>query len=175
MQPATLNILNWNVEWRRPTSSAGRTLLSRISECQPDIICLTESYTDFIPSSGHLIEAAIDYGYPIVEGRRKFLLWSRQPWTAVDAVGHPDLPSGRFVRGTTSTPIGLIDVTGICIPWSGAHVVNGRRDRRRWEDHLALLGALSDIIPLRSSRRLIVGDFNQRCRALWLPARPIPL
>lgn len=160
MADRPLSIVNWNVEWRPPHSLAARTLRIRISEQAPDIVCLTECYRDFLPS-GHVIEAAADYGYPIREGRRKVLLWSQQPWSDVDPFGHPDLPSGRFVRGRTATPVGPIEVMGVCIPWSGAHVSTGRRDRKRWDDHLSYLDALAKIIPTAATRLLVVGDFNQ--------------
>lgn len=157
-----LRIVNWNVEWRRPRSSAARTLQARVFGQTPNIICLTESYRDFLPAPGHLIEAEADYGYPIREGRRKVLLWSEQPWSSVDAVGNPDLPTGRFIRGTTDTPIGPIDVVGVCIPWSGAHVSSGRRDKKRWEDHLAYLSTVGRILPVEPNRLVVAGDFNQK-------------
>lgn len=162
MTDGSLVIVNWNVEWRLPSSLAAATLRVRVFEQTPDIICLTESYRDFLPPSGHIIDADADYGYPIRKGRRKVLLWSKEPWSDIDAVGHPNLPSGRFVRGRTETPIGTIDVMGICIPWSGAHVSSGRRDRERWEDHLTYLKALAQIVPTAPSRLLVVGDFNQK-------------
>lgn len=157
-----LSIVNWNVEWRPPRSRAAQILRDRIFECDPDVICLTESYRDFLPASGHLIEAGADYGYPIRDGRRKALLWSKMPWSDSDPVGHQNLPSGRFVRGQTETPIGVIDVIGVCIPWSAAHVASGRRDRTRWQDHLAYLNGLAHVVPQRPSRLIVVGDFNQK-------------
>lgn len=157
-----LTIVNWNVEWRLTHTLAARALRGRIFEQAPDIICLTESYRDFLPPAGHVIEADADYGYPIFEGRRKVLLWSKQPWSNIDSVGHPDLPSGRFVRGGTETPFGPIDVIGVCIPWAGAHVASGRRDRKRWDDHLSYLNALAKVVPPNPSRLLVVGDFNQK-------------
>lgn len=157
-----LNVVNWNVEWRLPHSFAAQSLRARISEQTPDIICLTETYRNFLPPSGHIIEAQADYGYPIREGRRKVLLWSNQPWSDVDNVGDPNLPSGRFVRGRTETPIGTIDVMGVCIPWAGAHVTSGRRDRKRWEDHLSYITTLAHVVPAAPSRLLVVGDFNQK-------------
>lgn len=162
MADRQLSIVNWNVEWRQPHTLAARMLRVRIFDQMPDIICLSESYRNFLPPSGHRIEAEADYGYPIREGRRKVLLWSKQPWSNIDSVGHSDLPSGRFIRGKTETPVGPIDVIGVCIPWAGAHVTSGRRDRRRWEDHLAYLSALAKVVPADPSRLLVVGDFNQR-------------
>jgi endonuclease/exonuclease/phosphatase family metal-dependent hydrolase len=128
----------------------------------PDVICLTETYHNFLPPSGYMIEAEADYGYPMSEGRRKVLLWSKQPWSKVDSIGHSDLLSGRFIRGMTETPIGPVDVIGVCIPWAGAHVTSGRRDRKRWEDHLSYLRAFTQVVPPDPSRTVIVGDFNQK-------------
>lgn len=74
-----------------------------------------------------------------------------------------ELPGGRLVAGVTETPIGAITVVGVCIPWSGAHVAGGRRDRVRWQDHLAWLSGFERLSFARSRRRTVVlGDFNQR-------------
>lgn len=43
-----MNIVNWNVEWRQPDSTAAAILNQRIFESDPDLICLTESYSDFL-------------------------------------------------------------------------------------------------------------------------------
>ena len=100
-------------------------------------------------------------GYPIKEGRRKVVLWSRNPWMDVDMVGHADLPPGRFVAGRTTCNLGELTVIGVCIPWSMAHVKNARR--KVWEDHIAYLDGLDHILGnLGSERLVVVGDFNQR-------------
>jgi hypothetical protein len=63
----------------------------------------------------------------------------------------------------TDTPLGLIDVTAICIPWSRAHVSGGRRDRRPWEDHLKFIEGVTPLLKAEPSRpRILLGDFNQR-------------
>ena len=154
----------WNVEWKTPGSPAGGEIRSILNRAGADIICLTEGYAGLLPDSGYQILANPDYGYGTVDGRRKVLLWSRWPWTAVDIVGSPSLPAGRFVRGQVATPAGPIVVIGVCIPWSGAHVSTGRRDRIRWQDHQQYLEALRDLIAKeRPQNHLIVaGDFNQR-------------
>jgi endonuclease/exonuclease/phosphatase family metal-dependent hydrolase len=125
---------------------------------------VTEGFAEILPSGGHVIRAEADYGYPIKEGRRKVLLWSRQPWTEVDPVGSSELPSGRFVSGVTDTPLGRLRFIGVCIPWSAAHVSSGRRDRQRWEDHLAFVAGLQSILAHFSDhgRMVVSGDFNQR-------------
>jgi endonuclease/exonuclease/phosphatase family metal-dependent hydrolase len=163
-------LVTWNVEWRAATSTAADIIRARIFACQPDIICLTEAPADFLGDTGHVIEADADHGYPIRGNRRKVLLWSRQPWTAPDSVGHPDLPGGRYVSGATNTPAGSCHVTGVCIPWSAAHVTTGRRDRTRWEDHLRYLSGLQAILKHRTGTHVVVGDFNQA-----IPRRTAPL
>lgn len=162
MSESGVRIVNWNVEWKHSHSQAARILRERIFETDPDIVCLTEGYADFFGGPGHVIEADADYGYPIHEGRRKVLLWSRHSWTNVDRIGSAELPGGRFVRGTTTTPIGDMDVIGVCIPWSAAHVTSGRRDRQRWEDHLAYLRGLACLLPRGAARLVLLGDFNQK-------------
>lgn len=163
----SLRIVNWNVEWACRNKDE---ILRRIGKHSPDAICLTETHCDFLPSHGHQIESEADYGYPMKEGRRKVVLWSRNPWIDVDTVGHPDLPPGRFVAGrTTCSDIGEIMIIGVCIPWSKAHVDSGRRDRTAWEDHIAYLNGLENVLRDRGDERLlVVGDFNQRTSGQWV-------
>ncbi|HWL67368.1 MAG TPA: hypothetical protein VNS22_03180 [Geminicoccus sp.] len=100
------------------------------------------------------------------------LLWSRQPWTGIDDLGDGRLPSGRFVSGTTETKLGSLRMIGVCVPWPGAHVATGRKDRRRWEDHLAFLGGLSGVLARHehTGRTILLGDVNQ-----FIPRRRAPL
>lgn len=128
-----------------------------------DVICLSEAHSDFLDGPGHILAADPDYGYPVVPGRRKVLLWSRRPWTEIDPVGDPVMPPGRFIAGTTTTPAGPMRVAGICIPWQHAHVSTGRRDRMPWQDHRAYLAGLARLIQQHaaSAPMVIMGDFNQ--------------
>lgn len=158
---AAAAVATFNCEWRRTLSKDAGTIRDRVVAGAPDIVCLTEAYRDFFLGTGHLIEAEPDYGYPIVEGRRKVLLWSRQPWRGIDPVGSGELPSGRFVAGTTMTDIGEVRVFGVCIPWARAHVATGRRDRRPWEDHRNYLRGLAPVIAAAPASSIVVGDFNQ--------------
>ncbi len=157
----SLTIATWNLQWKAPGSSAVEVMGERLAAVVPDVLCLTEAYAHIALPSGHTIEAEVDYGYRIIDGRRKVLLWSRQPWEAVDRVGHADLPSGRFVKGRTRTPLGPLTVIGVCIPWRDAHVSSGRRDRAPWEDHCAYLAALGSILAGQEGQVIVVGDFNQ--------------
>lgn len=154
-------IATFNCEWRRTASADAKAIRDRVMACAPDIVCLTEAYRDFFPAGGHLIEAQPDYGYPLVEGRRKVLLWSRKPWSHVDRVGSEELPSGRFVAGSTTTELGEVRVFGLCIPWAHAHVTTGRRDRSPWEDHRAFLRGLARVLEDAPTCSIVIGDFNQ--------------
>jgi endonuclease/exonuclease/phosphatase family metal-dependent hydrolase len=79
-------------------------------------------------------------------------------------VGNSSLPSGRFVAGTTDTPLGAVRFIGVCIPWRDAHVRTGRRDRLPWEDHLTYLQHLGSLLAQRDNvlPTIVLGDFNQR-------------
>ena len=130
------------------------------------MVCLTESDVGLLHWEGHAVHPEADYGFNTPANRRKVLLWSRQPWRDVDRTGDPDMPPGRYVRGTTRTSAGDLTVVGVCIPWSGSRTgPPSAPRRRRWEDHYAYLdrlgGLLSDVPP---GRLVVVGDFNQRIR-----------
>ncbi len=156
-----LRVVNWNIEWARPDSRRGRTILRRIWELRPHVVCLTESHDDFF-ATGHVIVSEPDYGYGNHRTRRKVVLWSEQPWSEVDALGNELLPTGRFIAGTTKTPLGTIRFIGVCIPWKDAHVRTGRKDRQSWQDHAAYLECLSAIVDSSHQyERLLLGDFNQ--------------
>ncbi len=155
-----MKIVVWNTEWAVPGSKRGLLLSEQIQRQKPDVICLTEAKTGLLPQEGHVIESSPDTGYPLKPGRRKVILWSKQPWSEVSIHENHSFPSGRIVSGTTRG----IRILGVCIPWSAAHVRGGRKDRKNWEDHLLYLDALKQLvkelghnIPLA-----IIGDYNQR-------------
>lgn len=168
-----LTVATYNCEWRASASPDAKLIRHRLFALNPAVICLTETYRDFFGNAGHVIEAEPDYGYPVVSGRRKVLLWSQQPWRQVDVIGHPKLPSGRFVAGTTASPLGDVRVAGVCIPWSKAHVVTGRRDRSTWQDHIAYLEGLAEWLPVEPARMIVMGDFNQRVPRRYQPQHAI--
>lgn len=159
MPQRRLRVLSWNLEWATPRSTRGRLLRERIDSLGADIVCLTETSEALIGDVGHVVTAGADWGYRAAAGRRK-ALWNRRPWTMVDAVGVAELPPGRFIAGTTETPLGAVDCFGVCIPWHEAHVRTGQSNRRRWEDHLAYLSGLAKTIGPRPPA-LVLGDFNQ--------------
>lgn len=171
MKPAAIAIATWNMEWRPAGSAAAQLMIERLAARRPDIVCLTEAYVDVVQAwGGYQIEAEPGYGYPLVAGRRKVLLWSRRPWADVDTIGGPDLPPGRFVAGKTATALGEINVAGLCIPWRDAHVSTGARDRVPWADHCAYLAGLGSALAQRAGAMIVLGDFNQH-----LPRRKTPL
>lgn len=155
-------VATWNVEWASPLSRRGKVIRECLTASKADVICVTEGFAENLPAGGQIIEAHPDYGYPLREGRRKVLLWTRHRWRDVDAFGNEHLPPGRFVAGTLDCDGASIQILGVCIPWPAAHVSSGRRDRARWEDHLLYLRALGDDLRRRPAMPTIVlGDFNQ--------------
>jgi endonuclease/exonuclease/phosphatase family metal-dependent hydrolase len=159
-----LTIALWNVEWAKPGSSRATFFQRRLCELSCPVICLTEGYPELLPPDGHVILSEADYGYPLQAGRHKVLIWSREPWQDVDTLGSPLLPSGRFVAGTTNTPIGPVRFVGVCIPWRDAHVRTGRKDRQPWQDHLTYLQHLGSVLAQRTTKcpAIMLGDLNQR-------------
>ncbi len=102
----------WNAMWARPGTERSEAVRRRLEEAGFDVICLTEGYAGLLPAGGHVVESGADYGYPIREGRRKVLLWSRQPWREVDVAGDAAMPGGRFASGVTETQLGAVRVVG---------------------------------------------------------------
>ncbi|API59332.1 hypothetical protein BSL82_08425 [Tardibacter chloracetimidivorans] len=164
-----LTIATWNTQWRMPGSKDAELIVARLKATSPDIICLTEACADLPGNEGHVIACDPDHGYPVIPGRHKVLLWSREPWVEVDPLGHADLPPGRFIAGRTLTPAGPLQVIGLCIPWRGAHVQTGRRDRAFWQDHLLYLSALRQHLDHTRGPALLIGDFNQRVPRRYTP------
>ena len=159
-----LRVVNWNVEWATPTSRRTAEILSRIDRHVPEIVCLTETHDGLLSQHGHTIYSQPDYGYTVKEGRRKVMLWSREPWNQVDDMGTDSMPPGRFVSGVTQTSVGEVAVIGICIPWFGSRTEARRKVERRmpWEDHEQYLGGLTDVLERAEvKRRIVMGDFNQ--------------
>jgi endonuclease/exonuclease/phosphatase family metal-dependent hydrolase len=133
-----------------------------------DILCVTEAAQNVLPDEGYAI-CSQEFGWDVAPELRKVWLWSNQPWTEVNDYGNADLPSGRMVMGKTQTPIGEIRVIGICTPWQNAHVRDGRRDRRKWEEHEIFLRALKSLTANPTQRTIIVGNFNQRIPSTYQP------
>ena len=168
-----LSILNWNIEWAKPDSKRGKIIKKKINELSPDIICLTETYHDFLKESGYTILSHADYGYKNTDGKHKVMLWSKNVWKDVSTMEKNNLPNGRFISGKTKTPIGELNILGVCIPWKDAHVSTGHKNRKSWEEHLNYLKGLQSILKddSFSANTIIVGDFNQRIPRKYSPAK----
>ncbi len=91
----------------------------------------------------------------------------------MDREGSQEIPGGRFVSGVADTAAGSLQVFGVCIPWRGAHVRSGRKDRKGWEDHVAYLRGLRRILAQRDMGipAVVVGDYNQRVPRHGTPIR----
>lgn len=159
-----LSITLWNVWWASRASDRGSFFIRRLADLSSHVVCITEGHSNILPDSGHIITSVPDYGYPLKPGRRKVLLWSSQFWRDVDILGSPLLPPGRFVAGTTDTPLGPTRFIGVCIPWPYAHVHTGQRNRQPWEDHQTYLQHLRLVLQERDRAlpTVLLGDFNQR-------------
>ena len=83
----SLRVVTWNVEWATPNSRRTAEVISRIDRHAPEVVCLTETHVGLLSPDGHTICSRPDYGYTAKEGRRKVMLWSREPWVQVDDVG----------------------------------------------------------------------------------------
>ena len=162
VQP-TVRIGTWNIAWAEADNERGARVADALKAPACDIVCVTEGCADILPPDGHTVDAGPDWGYGQEEARRKVLVWSRQPWAAVDIGISSALPAGRLVVGITLTALGTLTVVGVCIPRRDAHVRSGRRDRSQWQEHEAWLAGF-DSLPYRHAKRrtVVLGDFNQR-------------
>lgn len=135
----TVRVGTWNTEWKKPNERDGKIIGEKLAATICDVLCVTEGYAGILPSGGHVIDAGEDWGCPIKLGRRKVLLWSKQPWTPhTHALGSEEIPEARFVAGTTETTSGArLTIVGACIQWSHSHVSTCRKNRKPWEDHEA--------------------------------------
>ena len=91
-----------------------------IAQHAADIVCLIETGAErlTLPRDGHSICAQANWGNRAnrgQEGRRKVLLWSKEPWQPVDDAGHASLPPRRFVSGFIQTSVGEVTVIGVRI------------------------------------------------------------
>jgi endonuclease/exonuclease/phosphatase family metal-dependent hydrolase len=165
-----LKVATWNTEWAPPISKRGVIIRERLADYEPDLVCLTECHAEFLACwGGHTAVSGADWGYRKEEQWREVLLWSRQPWRDVSLSEGSGLPVGRSVVARTSTAVGDVTVMGIVIPYHFAHVRDGRRDRRPWEEHMAFLDALPAVLAGLQTRCVVLGDFNQRIPSTWVP------
>lgn len=162
-----MRIITWNLEWAPPSSKRGQIIRDLLRELNPDVVCYTEVNLNMLPE-GFTIEADPDHGYPHNGDRRKVVLWSKTPWEAADNLGDASMPSGRYATGITRG----IRFVGVCIPWKDAHVRNGHKDRKAWQEHMLYLKGLeAQLAQFRASKAplFVLGDYNQRIPAKYQP------
>ena len=159
IQNKTISVGCWNVNWATSSSKRGKFFQTLFNT---DLICVTEGYESLLPRDGYIISSQENYGYKISQGRKKVILWSKEKWDDIDNIGSSDMPSGRYIAGTTMG----IRFIGVCIPWKMAHVSTGRKDRKHWEDHLFFINKLS----FRNTELVLLGDFNQHIPPVKQPS-----
>jgi len=77
-----VRVATWNLEWAKPGSRRHQRCLEQLESVDADVVVTTEhSLTDW-EAYPHRVDAGTDWGYPIVDGRRKVIAWSRAPVTA---------------------------------------------------------------------------------------------
>ncbi len=155
----------WNTAWADPARANRIRSILQAPKC--NVLCVTEGRADLLPSGGHLIDGGTDWGYPIVPGRRKVLLWSERPWRKIERGA--ESMAGRFAAGVTETPIGELTIAGVCIPWRGSHVKSGKKNQKSWDDHLGWLEGFRSLSYATGSRTIVLGDFNQKIPHSWVP------
>lgn len=158
-----VRIGTWNTELAEPGSVRGKRVGPILAAPDCDVLCVTEGHPDIFPKDGYTIEGGDDPCYPLKEGQRTVLLWSKEPWRDVKC--GLEMPTGGFVAGTTETPVGRLAVVGVCIPWHFACVATGCKDRPPWKVHEDWLCAFKGT-PYATARTktIVLGDFNQ-----WIP------
>ena len=163
-----MRVATWNVEWARPGTLRGTRVAALLARLDADVLVVTEGSAGLLPTDGHIIDAGDDWGYGNEEHRRKVLAWSRQPWTDVTRLAHGS-SLGRVLLGRTTTPLGEVSITAVCIPWARAHVTSGRRDAGQWDEHIDCCSQLAQL-P-QGPRSILIGDFNQRIPRSRQPLR----
>jgi len=158
-----MRIATWNLEWAIPGTSRHRRALGQLEAVDADIVVTTEDSLHDWAAYPHHVDGGPEWGYQIVEGRRKVIAWSRAPWTDV---GHIDdgATCGRYVRAVTRVDDLEFNVLAVCIPWRDAHVRSGRGDQSPWAEHVEFCSVLLGEILDTACRgpTVVVGDFNQR-------------
>jgi exonuclease III len=159
-----LKIGNWNVEWAAKRSKRTMHIQSILRSLDADILCVTEGFPFHLPDEQHILKSEPSGTSMDAKDGHKVMLWSKNEWTDVDTFGSSDLPEGRFVSGSTETPVGQVRVIGVVIPY--AHYRTGETwDEKRQkhnEGKERYLRALHNIIVENqyTDKTIIVGDFN---------------
>lgn len=167
----TTRVLTWNIERSKPETPRGAAAIDYLFGLDPDVMVITEARTTFSTRGGHTLWCEPPVGTHFAAEERKVLIWSKEPWTAVDRIGIKGLDQTRYIAAKTSTPNGDLTVHGVCIPWHMAEVVyhNGVK-RKPWELHLKYLALLGELLHCDHSvdcaqsttgAAVVAGDFNQ--------------
>lgn len=163
MQDASVRILSWNLERKRPGSPLGAAGVEHLFGLTPDVMALTEVRTSFPLNDGHALWCEPPRGSVFADDERKVMIWSKQPWRDVDRVGVVGLDPTRFISATTDTPIGPLRVLGVCIPWHMAEVTYPIDVKYKpWELHIRYLELVKSLVDDGSIPLVVAGDFNQR-------------
>ncbi|MDE0105289.1 MAG: endonuclease/exonuclease/phosphatase family protein [Bryobacterales bacterium] len=172
---ATVRIGTWNTYWRGPSGKIGKIIQRKLKAAKCDVLCVTEGSAGILPDKGYVIDAGPDWGCPKRKGRRKVLLWSKQPWLRQTLARslHESL-KGRLVVGTTEAKGVCLTVIGVCIPWDGSHVHFCKQDHLPWEDHKRWLQAFQKLQgSFPKSRTVVLGDFNQKIPKVGRKVPPV--
>ena len=165
-----MRVLTWNFARHAPKDWQAVTMVERIREEAPDIVCLTEGHeASLADMPGHTLSSRGAYWSASLESERKVLLWSKAPWTDVKALPEVSAISG-VVSAVTEGPLGPVRVVGVCIPYHMASPFGAEERAKPWSIHVAYLEALAPAVhALRESGPpvMVIGDFNQRVPSEW--------
>ena len=147
----TVRIATWNLEWAVPGTGRHDRAFAQLESIGADIVVTTEDSVHDWDAYPYRIDGGADWGYRIVEGRRKVIAWSKTPWADM-ATLDDGACRGRFVRGRTNVGGVEVQMLAVCIPWRDAHVRSGRRDSKVWDEHIDFCSGLaSEIAPSHES------------------------
>jgi hypothetical protein len=80
-------------------------MVDRISDQPPGVAIPAGAYPAILPDTvhtGYVITRSDESGYGNEGGRRKVVLWSREPWSEAWQAKESELPGARFMSGVTS-------------------------------------------------------------------------
>jgi endonuclease/exonuclease/phosphatase family metal-dependent hydrolase len=164
-------ILNWNFERRPPHSRQAATMMQRIAEQQPDLVCLTEAHAGSTLALGgyEVADRGATWSFNRREGERLVVLWSPCPWREVDSAGNEGTATGGYLSGVTDTRDGPVRVMGICAPHHAASPVGAREKARMWTEQVAFWSGLAKLVAdrERTMPTILLGDFNQYVPRIW--------
>lgn len=168
----TLTVATWNLERQAPDRPRAGVMLSRLAALQPHLLCLTEAHVHSTRDlGGHAVSTPGVSWSKAAETERKVVLWSRHPWREIDERGAPGCETGAFVQAVTETPLGLIRVIGVCIPYHFASPLGLTPKAKPWSQHLRFLEGLATVVDARDGATpcMLLGDFNQVIPCIWGP------